>query len=76
MTNKTEHKRLQFDFSIGALEKLDELVKQTDSVSRAEVVRDSLRFYELLVSWARKGYKFQILKDDDEKEKYIVPFPL
>lgn len=68
-----EYKRLQFDFSIEAIDKLDNLVNSTDAISRAEVVRNALRLYELIMSYSIKGYEVQILRD---KEKYIVPFPL
>jgi metal-responsive CopG/Arc/MetJ family transcriptional regulator len=68
-----DYKRLQFDFSIDAVNKLDNLVKSTDAISRAEVVRNALRLYDLIMSWQIEGHKVEILKDD---EKYIIPFTL
>jgi metal-responsive CopG/Arc/MetJ family transcriptional regulator len=53
--------------------KLDNLVKSTDAISRAEVVRNALRLYDLIMSWQTEGHKVQILKDE---EKYIIPFTL
>jgi len=42
--------RLQFDFSTEALQRLDDIKEKTDATTRAEAVRNALRFYEWLVN--------------------------
>lgn len=53
--NKKEKVRLQFDFSLNAVRRLDDLVDSTDSASRAEVIRNALRVYEYLISTRAEG---------------------
>jgi metal-responsive CopG/Arc/MetJ family transcriptional regulator len=47
--------RLQFDFSLNAVRRLDVLVDSTNSASRAEVIRNALRAYEDLISKREEG---------------------
>jgi len=68
-----EYKRLQFDFSSEAVNKLDNMVRATEAASRAEVVRNALRLYDTLILWKREGYQFQIIKGRD---KQTVAFPI
>ncbi len=62
MKTKKEKTRLQFDFSEDAIGRLDQLVKDTDSASRAEVIRNALRVYEYLVNQKREGYEVNIVR--------------
>ncbi len=61
---KKGHKRLQFDFSKEAIERIDFIIAKTDAVSKAEAVRRSLKIYHFLVAWAAAGYDVEIKKDD------------
>ena len=56
---KKEKVRLQFDFSLNAVHRLDVLVNSTDSASRAEVIRNALRAYEDLISKREEGVRVQ-----------------
>jgi metal-responsive CopG/Arc/MetJ family transcriptional regulator len=47
MVNKKE--RVQFDITTDRLEELDAIVEKTGASTRAEVLRDAMRFYEWLV---------------------------
>ena len=49
MTNK-QKERVQFDFAVDALQRLDDIKQKTDATTRAEVVRNALRVYEWLVN--------------------------
>jgi len=60
---KNGYKKLQFDFSEDAVERLDDLVKKTDSASRAEVVRSSLKLYEYAIEMLNSGYTLNFEKD-------------
>ena len=62
-----KYKRLQFDFSIEAVTELEELVEISNSASKAEVVRKSLRIYEYLIRMAKSGYKIE-LSNNDKRE--------
>ena len=41
--------RVQFDFTLEALQRIDEMKKKTGASTRAETVRNALRAYEWLV---------------------------
>jgi Arc/MetJ-type ribon-helix-helix transcriptional regulator len=56
---KKEKVRLQFDFSLNAVRRLDVLVDSTDSASRAEVIRNALRAYEDFISKREEGVRVQ-----------------
>ena len=62
MNNKKEKMRLQFDFSEDAVKRLDGLVYDTDSASRAEVIRNALRVYEYLVKQKKEGLEVQFAR--------------
>lgn len=62
---KNGYKKLQFDFSEEAVKRLDELVTRTDSASRAEVIRSSLKLYEYAVGMINDGYRLNFEKDGE-----------
>lgn len=64
--------RVQFDFSAGALEKLDALVEKAEAKSRAEVVRSALRFYDWF-SEQFAGEKEIIIRRVSNGEEMLVP---
>jgi hypothetical protein len=64
--DKKAYKRLQFDFSVDAVERLDEMVQDTNSSSRAELVRNSLRCYEFLFKKIQEGYELKLEKGSEK----------
>lgn len=66
-------KRLQFDFSTDAIDRLDSLVKSSGLSTRAELIRNSLKVYEYLSQMTREGYKLVAKKD--KEEVWIAPLP-
>lgn len=59
-----ESKRIQFEFSPDAVERLDNMKKLTEKSSYADVVRDALRVYEWIVQQEKAGYDFGLVKGD------------
>ena len=57
-------KRIQFEFSDDALERLDRMKKLTRKSSYADVVRDALRIYEWVNQQTEAGYDIGLVKDD------------
>jgi len=55
--------RLQFDFSKDAVKKLEEIKKRTNSATRAEVIRRSLRLYDWITWQLEQGATIGIEKD-------------
>ena len=71
---KAHHKKLQFDFSEEAIERLNDLRNITDASSRAEVVRNALRVYEYLNGMVKDGYSIEFRKDGTKLT--VVPLPI
>ena len=67
---KKGYKRLQFDFSEDAVERINKIAQITESRTNAEVVRRSLKFYEYVVQKMKEGYNLEFEKDG---EKLIIP---
>ena len=67
-------KRLQFELSGDAIERLNNLKKSTDASSKAEVIRNSLRVYEYITSMIKEGYELEFKKD--KKKVTIVALPI
>jgi metal-responsive CopG/Arc/MetJ family transcriptional regulator len=57
--------RLQFNFSQDAVKRLDDLVKSEQCVSRAELLRRALRFYEYTAKKLHDDYKIQFVKEGE-----------
>src|SRR5689334_10636035 len=49
MERRGEAKRMQFEFSPEAVERLNYMKERTDASSYAEIVRDALRLYEWFI---------------------------
>ena len=71
---KKDYKKLQFDFSEDAIERLDKLKYTTDAVSRTEVIRNSLRVYEYIVAMTKEGYGLEFRKN--KKKIKVIPLPV
>jgi hypothetical protein len=59
-----EPKRIQFEFSPDALERLNKMRELTEASSYAELVRNALRVYEWFVQQDRAGFDIGLVKDD------------
>ncbi len=59
---RSDKKKMQFDFSKDAVSRLDTLVVTTESSSRAEVIRKSLKLYEYVNEMADDGYSIELSK--------------
>ena len=69
-----EYKRLQFEFSQDAVERLNNLKKDTEASSKTEVIRNSLRVYEYITSMINKGYSLEFKKG--KKKVTVAPLPI
>ena len=67
--NKNEVK-LQFRCSAAAVQRLDEIVKRSRLVSRAELIRNSVRLYEYVIEQMEEGYEVELVKG--KKRRKIV----
>lgn len=65
MTDKKDTKRIQFDFSPEAFERLEKIAKIMDATSKAEVIRRSLRLQEFLIDKQQEGYNVCLKKGND-----------
>jgi Arc/MetJ-type ribon-helix-helix transcriptional regulator len=74
--SKPKYRRLQFDFAERAVERLDELVNETEAASRAEVIRDALKLYEHLFLRVKEGYAVMIQKGPNEEKSFDIFFQL
>ena len=63
-----EKRRLQFDFSDEAVQRLDKLAVDLDASSRAEVVRRALALLDRLVEAEKSGGKVLIRDGISERE--------
>jgi metal-responsive CopG/Arc/MetJ family transcriptional regulator len=57
--------RLQFNFSEDAVKRLDDMVKSEECVSRAELLRRALKFYEYTIKKLHDDYKVQFVKEGE-----------
>jgi hypothetical protein len=62
---RSDTKRIQFEFSADAIERLERMKKAADKSSYAELVRDSLRVYEWLLQQEKAGYDIGLVKDEN-----------
>lgn len=65
MEPKTKE-RLQFDFTLEALERLDRMKEQTQASTRAEVVRNALRLYEWFINDVDLESTIKVFDKDNE----------
>lgn len=61
---RADTRRVQFEFSQDAIDRLNRMKGETDASSYAEVVRDALRIYEWVLEQERAGYEIGLVKDD------------
>lgn len=65
-------KRLQFDFSPDAYKRLEDLKTQMDASTKAEVVRNALKLYELFATQVKPDY---IVEIKDQKNETVFRMP-
>jgi Arc/MetJ-type ribon-helix-helix transcriptional regulator len=70
--NKKTMKRIQFDFSPAAVDKLDEMVRVTGAASRAEVVRRALSLYENMLFRQEENTEVFLKKPDGTMVQIMV----
>jgi len=64
--------RVQFDFSKQSLERLDEIVKEVNAATRAEVIRRALTLYTEVLSADQRGAKI-CFQEKDGKQIHLLP---
>ena len=58
--------RVQFDFSLDALQRLDEIKEKTGASTRAETIRNALKVYEWLVNELDPDSTIKVFDKKDE----------
>ena len=61
---RAEPKRIQFEFSPEAVERLNEIKEMSQAGSYAELVRNALRVYEWAIKTERAGREIGEILDD------------
>ena len=61
-----QKERVQFDFSLEALQHLDNIKQKTGAATRAETVRNALRLYEWLVSEVDPDSTIKVVDKDNQ----------
>lgn len=64
--------RLQFDFSIEALKRLETMQERLDAPTKAEVVRNALKLYEWFINQIDPDSTIEI-QDKDGKVQFRIP---
>jgi metal-responsive CopG/Arc/MetJ family transcriptional regulator len=64
-------KRVQIDMSEKALQRLEWIMEETDSMSLSEVIRDSLELREVLIKLRKEG-KRVFAEDEKTGERAIL----
>ena len=71
MDELPQKKRIQFDFDVEALEKLDRVVDSTDATTRAEVIRRALSLYIKFVDSAQSGATLCLEESDGTVKRFL-----
>ena len=64
--------RVQFDFSVDALKRLESMQALLDAPTKAEVVRNALKVYEWLLTQIDRDGTIEI-QDKDGKTQFRIP---
>jgi hypothetical protein len=62
---RTDPKRIQFEFSPDAVERLDRIKRETNAGSYAELIRNAIRVYEWVIENERNGFELGVVKEDN-----------
>jgi len=71
-TKTTMKQRVQFDFSIEALKRLETIQERLDAATKAEVVRNALKLYEWFITQIDQDSTVEI-QDKDGKVQFRIP---
>ena len=66
--------RLQFDFSEEAIAELDNLQEKTGLPTRAELIRQSLRFLQWMLNEATENDATFLIEKDGKLREIVFPF--
>jgi hypothetical protein len=73
-SRKKKNKRIAFDFTPSAYEKLDKLVEITNASSKASVVQTALSLYLNYLKRIQNGYEVHYIKDGQSSTvEFIFP---
>lgn len=61
-----EKERIQFDFTIEALRRLDQIKEKSGATSRAEAIRNALRLYEWFIDETGPNSTIKIFDENGE----------
>lgn len=67
-----QRRRVQFDFSKQSLERLDEMVKEVNAATRAEVIRRALTLYTEVLAAEQRGAKV-FFHEKDGAQIHLMP---
>ena len=62
--SRGEPKRIQFEFSPDAFERLNRVKELSESSTYADLVRKAVQAYGWLIEQEKAGYKLALVKDD------------
>jgi hypothetical protein len=68
---KTIKKRLQFDFTPDAVERLEALKERVQAGTNAAVVRNALGVYEFMIGKLDAGYDIELVNKDGERTQLM-----
>jgi hypothetical protein len=71
-TIQAEKTRVQIDLAPIVVEKLDQLVDDTGSATRAEVLRKAISIFAFLVEEAKSGSKTEVLTKQGERKTLVL----
>lgn len=71
-TKTTPKQRVQFDFSVEALKRLEEMQERLDASTKAEVVRNALKWYEWFIKQDPEG----TIEVQDKEGKSLFRIPV
>lgn len=67
-------KRIQFDFTEGVLEEIEQMQKATGLSTRAELIRHALRFLQWIVEEVRDKKSTLLIERDGVVREVVFPF--
>ena len=72
ITKVTNKQRVQFDFSPGALQRLEDLKEKVDATTKAEVIRNALKIYEWFATQIDPSSIIEV-KDQEGNTIFRIP---
>lgn len=68
MAAENRYTRVSLDLSPEAAQQLEELLKKANTTSKAQLVRTALRLFGWYLDKRARGYRVQLIKDDQVTE--------